>query len=339
MEIYNTKGQRCPIQEGEADHPAVKDCIKQLSPNRWLLGPSLICEQDGVSKRFSTYFKSDESILSWSPLDPQGPIQLVRCIQGKATWKIGEWAYFKTNDWIENMGMEYATIEFVQKHAPKVPVPTVLEHYVDTTVNRSFLLTSSIPGEDLNEAWKTLNSDQKNKILEQVANHIDTLSKLTSERLESADKKWLMEPFLALRPLIGDEISKEDKLFSNLLNPDESKEYEKIWGAEQNEFVFYHADLGPTNIKIIVNEKGTHLTGLLDWEIAGFFPKGWICTNLYVSGGVSFDWEGEKDENEWPIRLRMLLKKKGYQAFPVEQMTWHKVIYSRVYQEYLDNYK
>lgn len=200
MEIHNAKGQRCPIQEGEADHQVVKDCIKQLSLNRWLLGPSLICERDVESKKNFTYFKSDESILSWSPIDPQGPIQLVRCIQGKATWKIGEWAYFKTNDWIENMGMEYATIEFVQKNASEVPVPTVLQHYVDKTANRSFLLMSSIPGEDLNKAWKTLNSNQKNEIVEQVANHIDTFSKLKSERLESADRKWLRELFLTLRP-------------------------------------------------------------------------------------------------------------------------------------------
>lgn len=204
------------------------------------------------------------------------------------------------NDWIENMGMEYATIEFVQKNASEVPVPTVLQHYVDKTANRSFLLMSSIPGEDLNEAWKTLNSNQKNEIVEQVANHIDTLSKLTSERLESADRKWLREPFLTLRPLFG-EISREDELRSNLLNPNESKEYEKIWGAEQNKFVFCHADLGPTNIKIMVNEKGTHLTGLLDWEIAGFFPKGWICTKLYISGGVNFDRDGAKMNGQFGL--------------------------------------
>ena len=113
MKIHKAKGQRCPIQKGEADHPAVKDCIKQLSPNRWLLGPSLICEQDMESNNFSTYFKSDEPILTWSPIDPQGPIQLVRCIQGQATWKIGEWAYFKIKNWTEKLGMEYAAIQFV----------------------------------------------------------------------------------------------------------------------------------------------------------------------------------------------------------------------------------
>lgn len=67
------------------------------------------------------------------------------------------------------MGMKYATIEFVQTYAPKVPVPTLVQHYVDITAKISFLLISSISGEDLNEAWKTLNSNQKNEIVEQVA--------------------------------------------------------------------------------------------------------------------------------------------------------------------------
>lgn len=100
----------------------------------------------------------------------------------------------------------------------------------------------------MNEAWKTLNNDQKNEIVEQVVKHIDALSKLISKRLESANKKWLWEPYLALRLVLksypSTAISTENKLRSELLNPDESKEYEKVWGAEQNQFVFCHADLG-----------------------------------------------------------------------------------------------
>ncbi len=36
-------------------------------------------------------------------------------------------------------------------------------------------------------------------------------------------------------------------LEDDLLNPDESQVYEKIWGVEQNKSVFYHSDLGPKN--------------------------------------------------------------------------------------------
>lgn len=318
--------------EDETSHLAVKDCVKQLNPNCWLLGPSLICERNTKSNSFSTYFKSDESILKWSPIDAQGPIKLVRCIQGDSIWKIGDWAYFKTRYWTKKMGMEYAAIQFVQEKAPEIPVPTVLQHYVDESAHRSFLLISNIPGEDLNEAWKTLNSDQKNAIVKQVAQHIDILSKLTSERLESADKKWLCEPFLSLRPLVKSDtigaISQEDELISELLNPDESKEYEKIWGVEQNKFVFSHADLGPTNIKVMVNEEGANVVGLLDWEIAGFFPKGWICTKPYITRGMDFWWNGEKGEDEWRIKLAARLRTMGYQAYPHNFDNWYEDIIS-----------
>lgn len=326
MEAQNAKGQRCPIQEGQADHPAIKNCIKKLSKNRWLLGPSLICEQDTLSNTFSTYFKSAESILEESPLDPEGPIQLVRCISGEATWRIGEWAYFKSKACTTNSAREFANIQFVQEKAPTVPIPTVLEHYVDEMACRSYLLVSSIPGVDLNETWKTLTFKQKSDILIEVAEHIHTLAKLTSEKLQSADKKWIIEPYLSVQPkLERDLTSPEDRLSTCLVNPDESQEYEKIWGAEQNIFVFYHNDLGPTNIKIMVNGDTAKVTGLLDWELAGYLPRGWISTKFYVAGGLRFDWDGENDEREWPVRLGRLLEKLGYPGFFNEYFQWENI--------------
>lgn len=138
--------------------------------------------------------------MDWSPLDPKGLIQLVRCIQGSATWKIDEWAYFKTRSWTDQLAMEFATIEFVQKNAPSVPVPIVLEHYVNKIAYRSYLLTSNIPGTDLNDAWKTFEDKQKYDVTNQIAEHIYILVELNSERLKSADKKWIFEPFLAISP-------------------------------------------------------------------------------------------------------------------------------------------
>lgn len=52
---------------------------------------------------------------------------------------------FKTKNWTEIIGMEYATIQFVQEKALEVSVPKVLKNYVDETAHRSYLLISSIP--------------------------------------------------------------------------------------------------------------------------------------------------------------------------------------------------
>lgn len=324
------KGLRCPIQEGEADHPAVKNCIKQLGPNRWLLGPSLICEQDILSNTWSTYFKSEDSVLEWSPLDPIGPIQLVRCILGYATWRIGDWAYLRTRPWNDKIGSEAATIEYVQKKAPSIPVPTVLAYYIDKIARRSYILISSLPGIDLNDAWKLLNHQQKIDVSIQVVEYIDILSGCTSEKLQTADEKWVNEPFLSLQMLSrslqrgrpSSEINQEENLLWDLLDPDKSQEYEKIWGGGEDRFVFCHLNMGPTHIKIMVKDGKVNVTGISDWDSAGFVPREWICTKLIVSSGYNFDWVGEENNCDWAYTVWALLNAKRFPSYPEQWRNW-----------------
>lgn len=126
-----------PPLVAEEPFKEVKDCIKQLGPNKWLLGPSLICEREDEksSSAFHTRFVAPDvsnskglESLEGSPPDPKGPIQFVRCIATHATWRICQWAYFKSKPWTPGQGTEAAAIKFVQQNAPSVPVPTVLEH-------------------------------------------------------------------------------------------------------------------------------------------------------------------------------------------------------------------
>lgn len=89
---------------------------------------------------------------------------------------------------------------------------------------RSYLLVSSIPGVDLNETWKTLTFKQRSDIVIEVAEHTNTLAKLTNEKLQSADKKWVIEEFLSVQPESEWDLvrpSPEDQLSTSLLNPDE----------------------------------------------------------------------------------------------------------------------
>lgn len=115
MEANDIKDQHHLIQNSKADHPVIKDCIKQLSPNRWLLGPSLNCVQDILSNTFSKFFKSKKSTLEYLPLDPKGPIQLVKYTQDQAILRIGDWAYFKSAAWNHKIEIEIDPIQFLQK--------------------------------------------------------------------------------------------------------------------------------------------------------------------------------------------------------------------------------
>lgn len=311
------------LRIAENSRAVAKDCIKQLSSNSWLLGSSLILERDDTSNDFRTRFVEPENVtgLKWSSPDPKGPIQLVRCMGMQATWRIGQWAYFKSKSWALGQGTEAAAIKFVQENALSVPVPVVLEHYVDSQEGRSYTLLLSVPGEDLNEVWKSFSSEQKESVIQQVAEHIDTLAQLKNDRLVSAGGEMVLEPYLQ-------RYNPETPIhLRGFLDPNTSKEWEQIWGVDENKFVFYHSDLGPTNIKVEVQTKGAKVTGLLDWETAGFLPRGWIATKCRVSGGMDFDWdsEGEEDETVWRSSLaKVLVEEKGYKEFANRWAKWKK---------------
>ena len=318
-----------PLRIDKEPRTEVKDCIKQLSSNCWLLGSSLICERDDISSTaFRTRFlepdgsnskvQENGTSLEWSPPDPEGPIQFVRCMGRQATWRIGQWAYFKSQPWTPGQGTEAANIKFVQQNAPSVPVPKVLEHYVDPQAGRSYTLLLSVPGEDLNEVWKILSYEQQDSVLQQVAEHIDTLAQLKNDRPISAEGEMIQEPWLQRSN------PKTPLELRGLLDPSKSKEWEQIWGVEENKFVFYHCDLGPTNIKVEVQRGKARVTGLLDWEGAGFLPRGWIATKFHVSGGLDFDWDGEGDETVWRVSLANILVEKGYKEFAHRWVKWKR---------------
>lgn len=112
-----------------------------------------------------------------------------------------------------------------------------------------------------------------------------------------------------------------------LLDPNKTKKWEPIWDVEENKLVFYHCDLGPTNIKVEVQKGEPKVTGILDWEVAGFLPRGWIVIKFLVSGGLDFDWEGESEEDEsvWRLSLaEFLVEKKGYKGFANRWIKWKK---------------
>lgn len=116
------------------------------------------------------------------------------------------------------------------------------------------------------------------------------LAQFKSDKPVGADGERVWDPFLTR------ENPDDTPLTRDLVNPDRAGEWEIIWGREQNEFVFYHVDLDPTNIKVEVQDGKAVETELLDWEIAGYMPKVRIATKPVISGGFNFDWDGKGEE-------------------------------------------
>jgi aminoglycoside phosphotransferase len=53
-----------------------------------------------------------------------------------------------------------------------------------------------------------------------------------------------------------------------------------------SDLVFYHADMGLTNI-VVENEPKTRAIGVIDLEIAGYLPRDWVRTKFRVSSGMN----------------------------------------------------
>jgi len=56
-------------------------------------------------------------------------------------------------------------------------------------------------------------------------------------------------------------------------------------GMDCSSFVFYHADLGPTNI-IVEDQPNSRKIGIIDFEISGYFPRDWVRIKFRLSSGM-----------------------------------------------------
>lgn len=82
-------------------------------------------------------------------------------------------------------------------------------------------------------------------------------------------------------------------------------------GMDCSKFVLCHADLGPGNI-IVENVPEAGTVGIIDWEVAGFFPKEWIRTKFRISGGLNLP-DSATDPLEWRHEVQKSLGEHGFE--------------------------
>lgn len=59
--------------------------------------------------------------------------------------------------------------------------------------------------------------------------------------------------------------------------------------------VFYHCDLGPTNILVDIS---TGSLDIIDWELAGYVPIEWVRTKFRISAGMDFNYGNEYSKRD-----------------------------------------
>jgi hypothetical protein len=82
-------------------------------------------------------------------------------------------------------------------------------------------------------------------------------------------------------------------------------------GMDITKPVFYHCDLGPTNILVDPANNPCAL-GIIDWETAGYVPREWVRTKFHLSSGMDFPDGDESGKSDW---RRLVARKLGELGF------------------------
>ncbi|KAJ6007421.1 hypothetical protein N7540_011397 [Penicillium herquei] len=132
-----------------------------------------------------------------------------------------------------------------------------------------------MPGQRLDEAWETLNEDEKKSIADELCSYINQLRALKGDYIGALNRgKAIIGQISSLE---GGPFDTEQQFNDFILGdivrlaPKILREHCRFALYDNHEIVFTHGDLALRNILV----DGGHVTAILDWEYAGWYPEYW----------------------------------------------------------------
>jgi aminoglycoside phosphotransferase len=200
-----------------------------------------------------------------------------------------------------------------------IPVPRILK--VDTIDKWNYIYMTRLPGIPLSECLPSLSASQLNTIALELRGYLDQLRGLRikdheqSEFIGSLGGAPCMDRiFCSGRPERGPfktEVEMYDNICDRMLDLQSWGNYKpdnynhilrRMYKENSNHTIkFTHGDLSPTNILV---QEG-HVTGILDWEEAGWYPEYWEY--IKTMQGCATRWE-----TLWPLQIEKFLKPYDY---------------------------
>jgi hypothetical protein len=300
------------------DEP-VRESIKHVNANTFLIGPLKLHLSKGYSDTSTWYDQDDDQSYTLTnapiPMPPTSSlpandpkIKLVYDAgDSSAVWSIGKSAFCKVKLCEAGITPEAITLAFVHNQRPDFEIPKVLH---ETEHNgRSYLFLSRVQGRTLGDAWPTLDEQWRHHYMNTIVDVCKFLGRRERDMLCGVDGKNALEPLLVK---YGAE---EDYSPGNLQKGCESM------GMDCSKFVFYHADLGPGNI-IVEDVPKTGSVGIIDWELAGYFPRGWIRTKFRISRGLNLPDSATDNPTEWRAGVQELLGDHGFEHYTSQWVSW-----------------
>lgn len=169
---------------------------------------------------------------------------------------------------------EAPTLRFISANT-SIPVPKVHEvRCKDGEIEA--IVMDYMPGERLDQAWETMNETQKLFVADQLHGYLGQLRELKGSYIGAVDhgKAIIGNHSVVEGGPFETEREFNDFILSGIVRkaPDLLRHYAKHALFENHEIVFTHADFAPRNILV---DESYHVTAILDWEDAGWYPEHW----------------------------------------------------------------
>ncbi|KAK3944326.1 kinase-like domain-containing protein [Diplogelasinospora grovesii] len=187
---------------------------------------------------------------------------------------------------------ELAAMEFVRTHT-SIPVPRILEIHDLQPSGSAHIVMTSIPGCDVSDLLPTMTPAQVSSVIKELAGYLKQMRSLEITFLEGGSSKvggvggtkgfdhrlgssrcW--GPFATLSEF-HTHIRFGEPVEDWVHEPDVMAVHQTLYTLK-----FTHADIHPGNIR--VDPKTYRITGIVDWEFAGWYPEYWEYTKMFYGG-------------------------------------------------------
>ncbi|KAF1921186.1 phosphotransferase enzyme family protein [Ampelomyces quisqualis] len=185
-----------------------------------------------------------------------------------------------------------------------IPVPRLFAAYAYGPLDRdvddfgsvydTYIFMEFIEGEDLGKSWAKYTSAEKHTISTELKTHITELRSLpAASYIGSVHRGPVTDVILEWSTLCKGPFESEADFNATIVNTFVANAKSQIGpyirgmvDAHKHGIVFTHGDLRPDNVIV----KNGHVTAIIDWEMAGWYPDYWEFVKAFHLEVFTSDW-------------------------------------------------